>query len=155
MGQSSNSHAPGEARRKGRYSGDRVVPSSARIGTCLALIIYLWNMAGCSAARRRLGILAPATTGHPEFERAFRVQQNMIEQLVVFLPSLWIFSTTVSPLWGGILGLVFVIGRVIYSVTYVRAPETRRIGFRIAGVATLVLLFGGFAGVLRFMASLT
>ena len=29
-------------------------------------------------------------TGHPEFERAVRVQMNTIEQFVIFLPLLWL-----------------------------------------------------------------
>jgi hypothetical protein len=38
-----------------------------------------------AGARGRHGVKAPATTGHPDFERAFRVQMNTLEHTVVFL----------------------------------------------------------------------
>ena len=34
-----------------------------------------------------------------------RVQQNTIEQLVIFLPALFLFANYVSPRWAGWLGL--------------------------------------------------
>ena len=90
-------------------------------------------------------------TGHPEFERYYRIQQNTLEQLVVFLPSLWVFATVVSPFWGGIIGLIFVAGRAFYVVSYARDPASRGPGFTIGAAATLVLLLGGLAGVLKVM----
>jgi glutathione S-transferase len=122
--------------------------------TCLALLVYSWNIFVAGGARGKYGIKAPAVTGHPQFECRLRVQQNMLEQLIVFLPALWIFSTTVSPLIGAIVGLVFVIGRVIYSLSYYNDPAKRGPGFMISGVATLILLIGGLAGTLRFLLGL-
>ncbi len=119
------------------------------LATCLALLVYVWTIAACGNARGKYGIKAPAVTGHPEFERRFRIQQNTMEQLVLFLPSLWIFSLTVSPFWGGIIGLIFVAARVYYVVSYARNADSRGPGFTIGGIATLVLLLGGLAGVLR------
>jgi glutathione S-transferase len=86
--------------------------TSARLDViaCLALLVYAWNFMNAGQARGKHRIAAPATTGHPEFERKLRVQQNMIEQLIVFLPSLWIFCLTVQPLVGAALGLIFVFG---------------------------------------------
>jgi len=34
------------------------------------------------------GVKLPATTGHPDFERVFRVQMNTLEWMPIFLPSL-------------------------------------------------------------------
>jgi uncharacterized membrane protein YecN with MAPEG domain len=115
----------------------------------VALWVYAWTFFACGRARARHHIKAPATTGDPEFERAFRVQQNTVEQLVLFLPSLWLFGSTVSPFWGGIIGLLWSVGRVIYGVLYVRNPDSRGHGFAISGLATLILLIGGTYGVLR------
>jgi glutathione S-transferase len=121
------------------------------LATTVALYVYLWTFFACGRARAKHGIKAPATTGHPEFERAFRVQQNTVEQLVVFLPSLFLFSQTVSPLWGGIIGLVWSAGRLLYAIGYSRNPEARGPGFAVGALATLALLLGGTFGLLRLM----
>ena len=117
--------------------------------TLLALLVYGWNFMNAGQARGKYKITAPATTGHPEFERKLRIQQNMIEQLVVFLPSLWIFCLTVQPLVGAALGLIFVIGRVVYSVAYAADPAKRSLGFGLGVFPTLILLLGALAGVTR------
>ncbi len=114
--------------------------------TCLALLVYVWTILGVGQARGKYGVKAPAITGDPIFERHFRVQQNTLELLVLFLPSLWIFSRTVSPLWGLILGAVFVVGRVIYGVGYIRDPERRGPGFLLSGLSSVILLLGGLIG---------
>ncbi len=119
--------------------------------TSLALLVYFWSFVVCGLARKTYRIEAPATTGHPEFERAFRIQQNTLEQLVLFLPSLWIFSLMVSPVWGAALGIVWVAGRVLYGLSYAHNPARRGPGFLLALLATMVLLLGGFAGTLWLM----
>jgi glutathione S-transferase len=117
--------------------------------TCLALLVYLWTIAACAMARGRYGVAAPAVTGHPDFERAFRVQQNTLEQLVLFLPSLWVFSLEVSQLWSGVIGLVFVAARIVYVVSYRRNPAARGPGFTIGFIAAVLLLLGGLAGTVK------
>jgi uncharacterized membrane protein YecN with MAPEG domain len=117
--------------------------------TCLALLVYFWNFMNVGMARGKHKIVAPATTGHPDFERKLRIQQNMVEQLVFFIPAVWIFSLTVSVLIGAALGLLFVVGRVLYSVSYAKDPAKRGPGFMIAGFPTMILLFGALIGVIR------
>ncbi len=117
--------------------------------TCLALLVYVWNFMSAGQARGKHKIQAPATTGHPEFERKLRVQQNMLEQLVVFLPALWIFCLTVQPLIGAVLGIVFIIGRMLYSISYAADPTKRGLGFALGILPTLILLLGGLIGVIR------
>ena len=117
--------------------------------TCLALLVYMWNFLSAGHARGKHKITAPATVGHPEFERKLRVQQNMIEQLIVFLPSLWIFCLTVQPLIGAVLGLIFIVGRMLYSTAYAAVPAKRSLGFGLGFIPTLILLIGGLAGVIR------
>jgi glutathione S-transferase len=114
--------------------------------TVLALFVYVWNFVAVGRARGKFGIDAPAVTGHPDFERAFRVQQNMVEQLVVFIPVLWLFSATVSIIAGAIVGLVWVAGRILYSVGYYQAAEKRSTGFLVATLAGAILLIGSLVG---------
>lgn len=118
------------------------------IVAALALLEYLGIAIMTGRARGLYGIKAPAVTGHPGFERWYRVQVNTIEQLVVFLPSLFLFASYVSPTWAGILGLVFVVGRALYARSYVIDPETRSIGFGLTFVPNVLLLVGAFFGAL-------
>ena len=115
--------------------------------TVLALLLYLGTVLAAGRARHRYSVEAPAVTGPPEFERAFRVQQNTIEQLVLFIPALWLFALYVSPRWGAIVGLVWIAGRAYYAVSYLRDAEARGPGFLIGGISALVLLIGGLIGV--------
>ena len=114
----------------------------------LALIEYLVVTLQCGRARGRLGVPAPAMAGHPEFERYLRVQYNTLEQLVIFLPSLFGFAHFVSPGWGAALGLAFVVGRVLYARGYVQDPAKRGPGFLVTLVANVVLLLGTTLGAL-------
>jgi uncharacterized MAPEG superfamily protein len=121
------------------------------LATCLAMLVYVWTIFLCGRARGAYGVKAPAVSGHPEFEKRFRAQQNTLEQLMLFLPSLWVFSLAVSPFCGGIIGLGFVVGRILYVAGYIRDPASREVGFVIGAVAVVILLLGGLAGVLRMM----
>jgi len=115
--------------------------------TMLALALYVACFVAVGRARHQFGIKAPAVTGVPEFERVFRVQQNTIEQLVLFLPAQWLFALFVSPLWGGILGLVWIGARAHYAVSYRRNPDSRGPGFIIAFISNAILLVGAFGGI--------
>ena len=103
------------------------------------------------SARSKHDIKAPAITGHPEFERKLRVQQNTLELLIMFIPSLWIFSLTIQVLVGAALGLIFVIGRIIYAISYPADPAKRSLGFGLSIIPILILMIGGLAGVIRLM----
>ena len=116
--------------------------------TLLALLLYVWMSMRVGSARGRLGVEAPAVSGHPEFERHFRVQGNTTEGLIVFLPALWIFALYLNEWIAAGFGIVWLIGRVIYMNTYVREPKTRGVGFGIQALAQMVLLFGGLGAVI-------
>jgi glutathione S-transferase len=115
------------------------------IVTCLALVLYSIFTARVALARARYDIKAPAIAGHPIFERTFRIQQNTGEQLIIMLPGLWMFSGVISPLWGSLLGLVWIAGRIIYAVSYSRKPESRGLGFVIGFAANVILVLGTLA----------
>ena len=112
----------------------------------LALIEYSIFVVLAGQARGRFGIAAPATTGHPTFERYFRVQQNTIEQLVIFLPALFLFARFANEAVAAALGLVFILGRALYARGYVLDPAKRGPGFLLTVVANFFLLLGGLIG---------
>jgi uncharacterized MAPEG superfamily protein len=103
-------------------------------------------------ARSRYHIVAPAVTGHPAFERAWRVQMNTLEAAVMFLPSLWLASQYSNPSIAGILGVVWLLARTWYSLTYVRDPGRRGPPFGLGMLMTGVLLVMGLVGVIRAFA---
>jgi uncharacterized MAPEG superfamily protein len=74
------------------------------------------------------------------------VQQNTMEQLVMFVPAMWLFGTWVSATWAAVLGLVFVVGRVVYLVGYVADPAKREIGFTLSALPVVILLLGALWG---------
>jgi glutathione S-transferase len=112
----------------------------------LALLEYIVFGLLVGRARARCNIAAPAITGHPVFERYFRVQQNTLEQLIVFVPSVWFFGMYVSALWAAGLGVVFIIGRAIYLNGYVEDPKKRSAGFGLSFLPNVILLFGALIG---------
>ena len=118
----------------------------------LALVEYFYFVMAVGAARGKHKIAAPAVTGNPDFERAYRVQMNTLEQLIVFVPSMICFATFVSERWAAILGLLFVVGRMVYSIGYRQAADKRGWGFMISAIPLLILLVGGliYAGLAAY-----
>ena len=108
--------------------------------TLAALLQYLWFGWRVGMARSRYNIAAPATTGNEIFERYYRVHMNTLEQLVLFLPLLWLFAHLVSFNYAAILGAVFVIGRALYAIGYVRDPKKRSAGFALTALPSMAML---------------
>ena len=117
------------------------------IVTILIVLQTFWFSFEVGKARGKYGVKAPACSGAPEFERAYRVHQNTIEQLVLFLPSLWVFAMYAHALGAAALGVVFMVGRALYSSSYRRDPSSRSAGFGIGAVALAVAALGGLGAV--------
>ena len=115
----------------------------------LVLVEYIVLVSLVGYARGKYGIAAPATTGHEAFERIFRVQQNTLEGLVVFLPGLWLFGQYLNPTWAVGLGVAGIVGRAIYAVGYIRAADKRGFGAGIVGMVNIALVVGALVGVIR------
>jgi uncharacterized MAPEG superfamily protein len=112
----------------------------------LALLEYFFFSMKVGQARGKYGVKAPATSGNEHFERYHRVHQNTMEQLVMFIPSLFTFATLVSAMWAAILGVVFIIGRAVYFNLYIGNPDKRGPGVAISLLATAVLVIGSIVG---------
>jgi len=127
----------------------------------LALLLYLVFTVNVMRARGKYGIKAPATTGHPEFERYLRVQMNTLEQLIAFLPSLWLFGVFwMGPLWEGAVfwtgphvaatvGAVWIVGRILYAKGYYANAEKRYLGMMLTLLSTTILLLGALGGIVK------
>jgi glutathione S-transferase len=112
------------------------------IVTLVSLLVYVWMILRIPGARRRTGIDAPAMSGHPELERHLRVQANTVEWLVIYLPALWLFAIYWNDLVAAGLGVVWILGRIVYAVGYAADPKKRELGFIIQALATAILVFG-------------
>lgn len=116
--------------------------------TVLALIEYSVLGVMVGQARGKYKIEAPATTGNPDFERRFRVHQNTLESLVVFLPAMWLFGLTLSPVVAAVLGLVFLAARVVYVRGYLDDPKKRGPGAGLTAISNILLILGSLVGIL-------
>jgi glutathione S-transferase len=119
------------------------------IVTALALLQFIVFGFKVGRARGRYGVKAPAVVGNEIFERHFRVQQNTLEQLIVFLPGLYLFSHYFWPVAAAVLGGIYLIGREVYSAAYVKNPASREVGYGLTFLPTVILVLGGLVGAVR------
>ncbi len=118
-----------------------------------AVLLFIVTGGRVGWARGKFDVKAPAMSGHDIFERHFRVQMNTLEQLVIFLPALWLFALHWNNVVAAALGVVWLIGRVLYMTSYVADPSKRGPGFLIGGIASLILLIGGAVGAVMSIAA--
>jgi len=103
----------------------------------LAALLFTFALSGRTGTmRRKLGIIAPATTGDLEFEKANRTHYNTIEQLVLFVPLLWLGAGVIGDLWAAALGFVWLVGRTMYARAYRTDPTKRGPGMIVTVLAT-------------------
>jgi uncharacterized membrane protein YecN with MAPEG domain len=119
----------------------------------LALLMYFWMGLQVARARGKTGIDAPAMTGDPLLERTVRVHSNTLEWLPIFLVSLWLFAIYWNELVAAGLGVVWIVGRLIYSAGYMADPGKRSTGFLIQMLAGAVLLFGALGKIIYSLAT--
>jgi glutathione S-transferase len=119
--------------------------------TLLTVLLLLGTMWAVGHARGKYDIKAPAISGHPAFERAYRVQMNTLEQTMMFLPTLWLAAQYGFTGWAGVAGLVWIIGRIWYAIAYLGDAGKRGPGFMVGMIAWAALLVMAVTGVGRAM----
>ena len=127
--------------------------------TLLTLVLYQVLAFNVAKARGKYGVKAPATTGNLDFERRYRVQMNTLEQMVVFLPAMWIFGETLAgPLlnefWTGqrvaaLIGAIWLVSRIIYAKAYYADSEKRYWGMGITLLCNIILSVGALIVIVR------
>ena len=125
------------------------VPALPAVVTLAALITYQGTAMAVGQARVKHKVMPPATSGPEEFERALRVQQNTLEQLVFFLPTFWLAALLGSETWACLLGFIWVGGRVAYGIGYRQAPGKRGPGFGISFLSSVALLVMAIVGIVH------
>jgi uncharacterized membrane protein YecN with MAPEG domain len=120
--------------------------------TIAALLAYFWMSLRVGMARRKCGIAAPAMTGDPILERHIRVHYNTLEWLPIFLTALWLFAIYWNDLAAAALGVVWIVGRIVYALGYVADPRRRELGFLIQLLATVILLIGALGRIVWTLA---
>ena len=123
----------------------------AAIDSLLAILLTFFAAGRVAQMRVKCGIQAPATVGHPSFERAFRAHMNTVENLALFLPLLWLaafFYGGQLPFW---VGLVWIVSRVVYMLGYAQNDTQKRGPGALFGIISLVglavLAILGLAGI--------
>jgi uncharacterized membrane protein YecN with MAPEG domain len=98
--------------------------------------------------RDTYNVPAPATSGHPTWERLNRVHQNSLEQAVIFIPLLLVFATTWGQREAVWLGGIYLVARVLYGVGYVRDPKQRAVGAVLTFLVLVLLALGSIVAIL-------
>ncbi len=115
----------------------------------LALIQFIVFGILVGRARGKYNVSAPATSGDPVFERYNRVHMTTLEQLAVFLPSIFIYSYVGSPAVAAGLGVVYLVGRLVYLRSYIADPATRGAGFGMTALPSMFMLLASLFIVIR------
>lgn len=118
------------------------------LAALLALCVYFWTLWSVGQARMAHKVPPPATDGPPAFERTFRAQMNTLEQIVLFMPALFIGAQVLGDLVAGLAGFLWCIGRVVYVLGYVAEAKRRMPGFMLTVLASGVLILGSLGTLL-------
>jgi glutathione S-transferase len=121
------------------------------IVTLLIGLFYSYTAFRVGNLRGKHKILAPATSGYPEFDRAYRVQLNTLEQMGIILPFLWVAAFyPIGWAWlAPLIGFIWLIARVIYMRGYMADPAKRLIGAMLGGLTNVVLFIIAAVGVVQ------
>ena len=118
--------------------------------TLAALLVYLWMGMNVARARGKYKVHAPACDGPTGFLSVMRVQMNTLEQLIVFLPAMWMCAFFLNDRWAAIGGAAWIVGRIAYALAYYKDPSKRTFGFMLTMLSSIGLMLGAAVGLLTF-----
>jgi len=107
--------------------------------TVLAVFITLYFMGRVGLNRGKMKVNAPKTSGNEAWEILNRIHLNTIEQMILFLPSLWLAAVYSSDRLAAGIGAVWLVGRLVYSYLYLKNPKKRGPGMLMTGLPTIAL----------------
>jgi glutathione S-transferase len=110
--------------------------------TLLTVLLMFALTFNVGRARGKYQIKAPAISGNELFERAYRIQLNTIENVLMFLPALWLYAFYIGDKGAGDSGVIWLIARVWYAISYQKNPAKRGLGF----VISILVIAGLWAG---------
>jgi glutathione S-transferase len=116
--------------------------------TLAALMLYFWVSYNAGRARVTYKVAAPSMAGPLAFQSIQRVQANTVEQMLLFLPALWMCAYFFSDRWAALGGVVWIVGRIVYALAYYRNPAKRSLGFGLTLLASVGLMAGAALGLL-------
>ena len=117
--------------------------------TVIAVAVTFYFSARVGIGRAKFDIKAPAMAGNPTFDRAVRVHANTVEQIVLFVPVLWIATSVAGDAWAAAIGSVWILGRLIYAAGYVAHADKRGLGMLVTLASTVVLVAISVWGVMQ------
>ena len=109
------------------------------IATVVITFFMFYLTAAAGALRGKHGIEPPKMVGNADYEIAYRIQANSVEQLVMFMPIMWLGAYALGDSWGGAAALVWLIGRFAYARAMKSDPSKRGTGMVITSVPVIVL----------------
>ena len=126
------------------------------IVTLLIALVYFLMALTVARTHARTSILPPTMTGDPVLERSLSGHVNTLKWMPIALPSMWLFAIYLrTPAVAALLRLLWIAGRVIYFVGYVKEAKKRLPGFFVQATTAFAMLFGALAGSSTLMATNT
>ncbi len=107
--------------------------------TILSIIVVLVFMFRVGLGRGKYKVDAPKMSGHETWDKLFRIHANSVEQAVIFFPALWLAALTGGDVLAASFGVVWIVGRIIYSQAYSKNPKSRAPGMVMTFGSTAIL----------------
>lgn len=111
-----------------------------------ALFIYFGLAVNVGRARAKWGVPAPQASGHPEFDKRYRVQMNTLEQLALFVPGVILCAPVQGDLFTAVLAGIWCVGRIVFALAYYNDPAKRGPGFAMTLIPSLMMIIAGAKG---------
>lgn len=111
-----------------------------------ALLIYFAFSVIVGRARSTWNVPAPQASGHPEFDKRYRVQMNTLEQLALFVPGVILCAPVEGDGFTASFAAIWCVGRILFAWGYYKDPAKRGPGFALTLLPGLVLVLAGAHG---------